>query len=268
MNPKAILSDADGTLVDTVLLIRHGQYEALKEYMKQMNLASGHMPSYETFEIALNESVGGSAKNTLERTAKLLFHDNLGAISHFDFDTLHNLLDPIQDKLAPSYITAFEGLSDFLFSLGKKQIKLAIFSSGTKHHIVRNFGIALPELGLARLFLDTSQSNDQKFDTFITIFKKHFGLSEFTVVTCEHVEAHKPDPESAQFAMRVLGVTPDECLVLGDHSVDMMSGENAHISTRIGITHGFHGKGFLQKSGATLVVNSLAELKDMLQSTV
>ena len=33
--PSAILSDADGTLVDTVKLIRHGQFEAVKTYLTQ-----------------------------------------------------------------------------------------------------------------------------------------------------------------------------------------------------------------------------------------
>ena len=30
ITPEAIISDADGTLVDTLSLIRHGQYETFK----------------------------------------------------------------------------------------------------------------------------------------------------------------------------------------------------------------------------------------------
>lgn len=266
--PRAILSDADGTLVDTVQLIRHGQYETLVTYLVQREIATSDIPDYQTFEMALNASVGGSARDTLEKTARILFQDRPDFLETINYDDLHDHLNPIQDRLAPTYITAYDGLSEFLYSLGRNHIKLAIFTSGTKHHVVRNFGIALPELGLAGLFTDAHRSEDEKFDLFLSVFKEQFGLPDFTVVTCEYVATHKPDPASIRFAMQKLGLDAKECLVLGDHAVDMQSGVNASVPRRVGISHGFHDHEVLLRAGATSVIDSLRELTDMLQSTV
>ncbi|QQS20131.1 HAD-IA family hydrolase [Candidatus Saccharibacteria bacterium] len=268
MHVKAVLSDSDGTLVDTVQLIRHGQFATLKKYLAQKNVPSQNVPHYSEFVAALNESVGGSAKNTLEKTAKLLFHNRSDILDAFDFDALHDLLNPIQDSLASTYVKPYDGLSELLHSLGSLHIKFGIFTSGSKHHIVRNLGVALPELVLSNLYQDSFRSEDEKFNIFVSRFKETFHLPDFSVVTCELVDAHKPDPASLQYAMEKLAVKPDECLVLGDHAVDMQSGANAGISQRVGISHGFHDSKALELAGATKIITSLDELKDMLKSSV
>ncbi len=48
IHPDAIISDADGTLVDTVHLIRHGQYETAKTYLGLKGVQL--IPSYEAYE--------------------------------------------------------------------------------------------------------------------------------------------------------------------------------------------------------------------------
>ena len=258
--PEAILSDADGTLVDTLHLIRHGQYETSKLYIEQLGLADRECPNYDTYEQLLNQTVGTSARDTLEKTLRLLYHNQPHHLKGMDFDALHDLLNPIQDKIAPEFVKAYDGLSDFLSQLGNAGIKLAIFTSGTPHHIVRNFGVALPKIDLADLYIDTSTSDVDKLSLFVATVKQYYGISEFTVVTCDDTTTHKPDPESLKLAMNRLGVTPAHSLVLGDHKVDMQSGINAGVVQRIGVTHGFNDRPTLEAAGASRVIDSLAEL--------
>lgn len=70
ITPEAVISDSDGTLVDTLHLIRHGQYETFKTYFTQKGVDPVHIPNYEAYEPLLNQTVGGSARDTLERTAR------------------------------------------------------------------------------------------------------------------------------------------------------------------------------------------------------
>ncbi len=158
----------------------------------------------------------------------------------------------------------YEGLSHFLEGLGRMGIKLGIFTSGTAHHVVRNFGISLPELGLTRLYKVSELSDEVKLRQFEHAVEAYFGIPRFTVVTCDDVPAHKPDPASLNLAMQRLGVSPEKSLVFGDHSVDMKAGINAKVSQCIGVTHGFGVDKELIDAGATQVVHSLDELCHLL----
>lgn len=58
---------------------------------------------------------------------------------------------------------------------------------------------------------------------------KKFGLGELldTIVTEEDTEGHKPLPDPAQKAMERLGVSPSECIMIGDSKYDLMCAHNA-----------------------------------------
>lgn len=256
----AIISDADGTLVDTASLIRHGQYEAIRRYMMNIGVKADALPTMDTFLEALHVNLGGSAHDTLRRTVMSLYDSQPEILNDVDFDALHDLLNPIQDELAPTYVKAYPYLSEMLQSIARAGIGFGVLTSGTRHHVVRNFGIALPELGLGSLYLDTKKSDKTKMDEFTTVFRKYFGLPDAVFVTCEDVSVHKPDPAGAAYARAKLGVKAFDTAMLGDHAVDMQCARNDSIPVRIGVTHGFHGKTELEAAGATWVVNSLQDL--------
>ena len=261
---KALLSDSDGTLVDTVNLIRHGQFEAAHEYLTRHGIPDESLPDYSTYEDALHKVLGGRTRDTIEETVKLLYQAQPHHLNGVDFDELYALLDPIQDRLAPEYIKPYPGLAETLTHLGTSGIMLAIISSGDQRMIVRNIGIALPELGLTTLYLDTSKSNQAKMDIFERTVKETFGLPGFTVVTSDDTTKHKPDPEAPNLAMRRLGVGPHESAGLGDHRIDMRTFINAGIDRRIGVTHGFDDRVELEAAGATNIIDSFAELPAIL----
>ncbi|MCA9345555.1 HAD-IA family hydrolase [Candidatus Saccharibacteria bacterium] len=258
---EALLSDADGTLIDSVPLIKHGQYETAITFLKAHGLADSDLPDFPTYETALNQTVGGSARDTLERTVRMLYSDREHHINGADFDVLHNMLNPVQDRIAPEYIRAYPGLQLLLKNLGTHSLKLAIFTSGTPHHVVRNMGIALPELGLTKLFKDETISDREKLVHFEKEVEKYYRIPIFTVVTIEDTKEPKPDPEGLQIAMKRLSVEPNDCAMLGDHKADMQAGFNATVPIRIGITHGFDDKETLEEAKATEIVTNLSDIK-------
>lgn len=263
---EALISDSDGTLLDTVSLIRHGQYETAKQYLVEHGIPDEEIPTYEAYDELLTKTVGGSARDTLERTVRLLYEASPHHLDGMDFEKLHDMLNPVQDRIAKEHIKAYEGLSEFLHGLGEAGIALAIFTSGTPHHIVRNFGVALPELDMEDAHLDTSKSDTDKLRDFEKRFADVFGIPKFTVVTADDTEKHKPEPDSLHLAMNRLGVDSSKAIVLGDHKVDMQTAINAGVEERIGVTHGFDDERTLQAHGATHIANSLSDVAKHLRS--
>lgn len=261
---SALLADADGTLVDTAKLIRHGQYEAAKRYLIECCLPEEDIPSYETYEQHLNEVVGGSTRETFERTIRLLYGDNSPHLEKMDFDKLNATLKPIQDELAPKYVTGFPGLSELLTYISANHLPFAIFTSGSPHHVVRNFGAALPELNSMDLFKKPGDDRE-KLTKFMQRIRDYYAIEQLAIITCEDVTHTKPHPEGLLVAAQQLGdIDVTRAAMIGDHTVDMQTAIAAKVSTRIGITHGFDDRKLLEDAGATRVIDSLSELEGIL----
>ena len=60
-----------------------------------------------------------------------------------------------------------------------------------------------------------------------------------------------------------LRIPPKGCLMVGDSSLDISMGVNAHTRTA-GVLTGVHDRNVLMNAGADVVVNSLTELLDYL----
>lgn len=263
---KAIISDADGTLVNTIFLIRHGQYEATAEYLLTKGLHHHEIPPYEEYRQELDQSVGGSTRETFEKTLKRLFsqkHPEL--ISQIDFNELDRSLGPIQDRLAPLYVHPFHGLTELFSWAGQNKIKLGIFTSGSPHHIIRNFGVSLPVLGYTDLFHSTEGSLHDRLQAFIERAKAVYGLSALSIVTCEDVTKTKPDPEGVLKLLDSLAVSPSESLALGDHSFDMQAATAANVHP-LGILHGFGDPESLRSAGAIRLLDDIGSLPQLIEA--
>jgi HAD superfamily hydrolase (TIGR01549 family) len=77
-----------------------------------------------------------------------------------------------------------------------------------------------------------------------------------TSQTCEHT---KPFPDPVIHAANQMNVRPEDCLMIGDTTVDVLAGKRAGAQT-VGLLCGFGTEGELRKAGADLVLNDLAEL--------
>lgn len=75
----------------------------------------------------------------------------------------------------------------------------------------------------------------------------------------------KPDPSTLLQILAQERVSPEECLYIGDSSVDMETGKNAGIFT-IGVDWGFRGREELENTGADLIVSTPQEILDWVEA--
>lgn len=73
----------------------------------------------------------------------------------------------------------------------------------------------------------------------------------------------KPDPSAILMLCEELGVTPADCLYVGDSGVDMQTGNNAGIPA-IGVTWGFRSADELRENGAHALADTAEELLNMI----
>jgi len=96
-------------------------------------------------------------------------------------------------------------------------------------------------------------------------FLEQFGLASHfgavaTALTCHYT---KPFPDPILWAAERLGVPPDRCLMVGDTTVDIRAGKAAGAQT-VGVLCGFGREGELRRAGADLILQSTAQLSQVL----
>jgi len=91
-----------------------------------------------------------------------------------------------------------------------------------------------------------------------------FGLADFFlhVYGGNSFSTKKPDPKGAQTILRETKTRPDETLMVGDSSVDVITGRNASLWT-CGVTYGF-APHTLGEAPPDVTVDSPRELADLL----
>ncbi len=88
----------------------------------------------------------------------------------------------------------------------------------------------------------------------------HFDV----IVGLQDVTHAKPHPESVQRVLAALDTAPDRAIMVGDVPADMMAGKAAGTAA-IGMISDHHSAAVLQEAGADAVIQSLAELIDLIQ---
>lgn len=87
-----------------------------------------------------------------------------------------------------------------------------------------------------------------------------FFSSVITAQTCEHT---KPFPDPILRAAQEMGVSPQECVMIGDTPVDIRAGKAAGAQT-VGVLCGFGREQELHRAGADLILPSTADLAETL----
>lgn len=72
----------------------------------------------------------------------------------------------------------------------------------------------------------------------------------------------KPAPDGPLLIMEELGVSPEECVYVGDTDTDMQTGINAKMYT-VGVTWGFRDREELSENGADLIIDEPEELLEL-----
>jgi HAD superfamily hydrolase (TIGR01549 family) len=96
-------------------------------------------------------------------------------------------------------------------------------------------------------------------------FLEQFNLVQYfdAVITGQSAEHTKPYPDPILLAAQKMGVKPEECLMIGDTTVDIRAGKSAGAQT-VGVLCGFGEEPELIKKGADTILKSTPELADLL----
>lgn len=106
-----------------------------------------------------------------------------------------------------------------------------------------------------------SARNQQGTHRFLTQFDLlPFFHSVVTAHTCEHT---KPFPDPVLWAASQMGVAPENCLMIGDTTVDIHAGKLAGAQT-VGVLCGFGTEQELRRAGADLILPSTSHLTEVL----
>lgn len=100
-------------------------------------------------------------------------------------------------------------------------------------------------------------------------FLTQFELLPFfrEVVTSQTCERAKPHPHPVLFAAKCMNIHPENCVMIGDTTVDMLAGKRAGAQT-VGVLCGFGTEKELRRAGADLLVKDLTELHEILQQNL
>ena len=98
-------------------------------------------------------------------------------------------------------------------------------------------------------------------------FLDHFGLTQYfdVIITGLSAEHTKPYPDPILLAAQKMGVPPENCLMIGDTTVDIRAGKSAGAQT-IGVLCGFGEEAELKKFGADEIITDTPKLADVLLS--
>jgi phosphoglycolate phosphatase-like HAD superfamily hydrolase len=97
---------------------------------------------------------------------------------------------------------------------------------------------------------------------FLTQFNLHSFFLE--IVTSQTCERSKPFPQPVILAAQSMRLRPEDCLMVGDTTVDILAGKRAGAQT-VGLLCGFGTEKELRRAGADLILNDLSELQELLQ---
>lgn len=96
-------------------------------------------------------------------------------------------------------------------------------------------------------------------------FLDQFDLVKYfeVIVSGLTVEHTKPYPDPVLFAARKMNVPPENCLMIGDTTVDIRSGRSAGAQT-VGVLCGFGEESELRKMGADEILEATPKVADLL----
>lgn len=178
-----------------------------------------------THEISeYNYFVGNGVRKLMER-----------ALPDNRLDLLEECLEDFQkdyDEHCLDHTLPYPGMRELIESLKGDGIKLSVVTNKPHHLAVKIVETLFP-------------------DTFITIL----GQQDLYPV--------KPNPESTFMALMAMRLSKDDCYFIGDSNVDIQTGYEADMDT-IGVCWGFRGRQELEKEGATYVVDTPMEIKDII----
>lgn len=96
-------------------------------------------------------------------------------------------------------------------------------------------------------------------------FLEQFGLRHYfgAIASAQTAPHTKPYPDPVLWAAQQLGVPVEHCVMVGDTTVDILAGKRAGAQT-VGVLCGFGQRDELERTGATAILETTAELGTLL----
>ena len=96
-------------------------------------------------------------------------------------------------------------------------------------------------------------------------FLEQFNLVQYfdAIITGQSAEHTKPYPDPILLAAKRMDVKPEECLMIGDTTVDIRAGKSAGTQT-LGVLCGFGEEPELRKKGADMILKITSDLPKIL----
>jgi phosphoglycolate phosphatase-like HAD superfamily hydrolase len=100
----------------------------------------------------------------------------------------------------------------------------------------------------------------------VMTFLEQFDLVKYfnVIVTGLSTKRTKPYPDPVLFAAQKINVSPENCLMIGDTTVDIRAGKSAGAQT-VGVLCGFGEEYELKKLGADMILEDTTKLVDVLK---
>ncbi|HNN12322.1 MAG TPA: HAD-IA family hydrolase, partial [Anaerolineales bacterium] len=97
-------------------------------------------------------------------------------------------------------------------------------------------------------------------------FLEQYNLVQYfdVIVTGLSAEHTKPYPDPILFAAQKMNVQPQECLMIGDTTVDIRAGRSAGAQT-VGVLCGFGEEAELKKFGADAIITDTPQILGLLR---
>lgn len=100
----------------------------------------------------------------------------------------------------------------------------------------------------------------------IDLIFEHIGIADLfdIIVTFDDVQAPKPDTRGLEYIASGLKVSTPSIVIVGDTHIDTETGKRGGVAATIGITHGFGTREELEAAGTGYLIDSFAELSEII----
>lgn len=153
------------------------------------------------------------------------------------------------------------GLDEPLVALGDWLYQLGLGRSPAPFQLIPGVDRLLAALGGRYRLAIVSARRERIASRFLEQF--HLNGAFQAVVTATTAARTKPSPDPVLWAARQLQVQVQDCLMVGDTTVDILSGKSAGAQTA-GVLCGFGQEEELRRAGADLILSTPVDLLEIL----
>ncbi len=223
-----LLFDFDGTLADTTRTI-----------LKAMSLTIAELGLPLPSETQMKSGIGLPLRACIQKTG--------------------NVPEELADRAAELYHKFFKQVA-----FGTENIEALKIDPGAEGAAVLYDGVKETLEWLHGQGYVLGIATSRRWET-LELFLHHFGIFEWfsAIATVEDVAHPKPAPDSVLYDLEKLGRRPEETLVVGDATYDILMGRNAGCRT-CAVSYGNQGRDLLQTASPDWIIDSMRELPALL----